>query len=203
MMIDLKNTYIENDFGELRDAYVKDAAAQGYQIDDGTEPVEWLDGDFIFIKPHHDWCVTTGGSLGMIKPINKMKKITISDLTGIAEKGNTEWVDGLPPVGAECIVIPHNTRWGFNYVEEFTGKVIYYHNESFVFALKSSKAWLEPDGVITSRTDKVDFKRQDTPEQKKKNKFVLELESMLNDKEMGYCSGLAEAIYDAGYRKPE
>lgn len=59
--------------------------------------------------------------------------------------------EGLPPVGCECVVTPHNTVWGFSSVDDYTGRVLAYDGEDFWFVMLG--------GVkVTSRTDKVDFR---------------------------------------------
>lgn len=78
-----------------------------------------------------------------------------------------EWNgEDLPPVGVECSFTPDNTRWGFNYTEEFTGTVLHYEGEQFVFMLNHDKYKLESGMIIVSRTDKGRFSKPESPEQK-------------------------------------
>ena len=83
-----------------------------------------------------------------------------------AFSGEVEWNgEDLPPVGVECNFTPHNTRWGFNYIENFTGTVLHYEGEQFVFMLNHTKYKLDAGMVIVSRTDKGDFAKPETPQQ--------------------------------------
>lgn len=69
--------------------------------------------------------------------------------------------DGLPPVGVDVRVIPHNNHWGFSSVGEFSGKVLAFDGEDFWFKLTNG-------GKIASRTDKVDFRPIRTEQEEKK-----------------------------------
>lgn len=78
-----------------------------------------------------------------------------------------EWNgEGFPPLGIECVFTPDNTCWGFNYAEAFTGTVIHYEGEQFVFMLNHKKYNLEDSNLVISRTDKGEFSLSLTPEQK-------------------------------------
>lgn len=80
---------------------------------------------------------------------------------------DVEWNgEGFPPLGIECVFTPDNTCWGFNYVEAFTGTVIHYEGEQFVFMLNHKKYNLEDSNLVISRTDKGEFSLPLTPEQK-------------------------------------
>ena len=112
---------------------------------------EW----FIQIWSDKDWvkCKHNEQDKSGVKPIPQIKEV--------------EWVNGLPPVGEECVFTPHNMQWGFNHIEDFTGTVLHYEGEQFVFMLNHTKYKLEGEMVIVSRTDKGDFSKPETPEAKK------------------------------------
>ncbi|AUR89480.1 hypothetical protein NVP1123O_51 [Vibrio phage 1.123.O._10N.286.48.F3] len=74
--------------------------------------------------------------------------------------------EGFPPVGVECVFTPDNTMWGFNFVEDFTGKVLHYEGEQFVFMIHHQTYKLEDSNIVISRTDKGEFRPIETPEQK-------------------------------------
>lgn len=70
-----------------------------------------------------------------------------------------EWSgEGLPPVGAVCMIYAHNTLWGMQSTSGCEREILAYHGE-FV--------WLGIHGapLETTRIDKVDFKPIRTPEQ--------------------------------------
>lgn len=69
--------------------------------------------------------------------------------------------EGMPPVGVDVRVIPHNNHWGFSSVGEFSGKVLAFDGEDFWFKLTNG-------GKIVSRTDKVDFRPIRTEQEEKK-----------------------------------
>lgn len=79
-----------------------------------------------------------------------------------SEHQKPEWDgEGLPPVGVDVLVTPHNNHWGFSSVGEFSGKVLAFDGEDFWFKLTNG-------GKIASRTDKVDFRPIRTEQEKKK-----------------------------------
>ncbi|VTP12618.1 hypothetical protein PUATCC27989T_00430 [Phytobacter ursingii] len=86
----------------------------------------------------------------------------------LAAAQKIEWDgEGLPPIGLNIIVTPHNDCWGFDSVDDFTGKVLAYDDDEFWFKLSN--------GVkITSRIDKVDF-RPIRSEADKKRKETIDL----------------------------
>lgn len=101
--------------------------------------------------------------------------------------------EGLPPVGTECLVTPHNNLWGFSLCGNYRGKVIAYKAERF---------WFEVDfgEDIISRTDKVDFKPIRTEAERKRDEFAKSLCDHLDDltdwdSPVGKVHALA--IYDA------
>lgn len=94
--------------------------------------------------------------------------------------------EGLPPVGCECVVTPHNTAWGFSSVDDYTGRVLAYDGEDFWFVMLG--------GVkVTSRTDKVDFRPIKSEADKKRDVAVEAMNSMWNINSKMHC----ESIYDA------
>lgn len=88
------------------------------------------------------------------------KKCNPDDYIVYSEPQKSWAGEGLPPVGAECIVTPHNTIWGFSHVASYPCTVLAYHDD-FV--------WVDLDGVsgtpVATRTDKVSFSPIRTPEQ--------------------------------------
>lgn len=73
--------------------------------------------------------------------------------------------EGLPLVGCECDVIPHNNRWGFLGGGAYTGVVIAYDGEDFWFK--------DNNGVHTvSRTDKVNFYPVRTEAERKREETI-------------------------------
>lgn len=116
---------------------------------------------------------------------------------------------GLPPVGAKCIITPHNTIWGFSSIADYQGNVLSYHDD-FV--------WVDLIGVsgvpIATRTDKVDFKPIRTQEQIAAEEHEHEVElaiQMINQKpfcpnSIAVQNGIRHAVGEmiaAGYRKFE
>lgn len=97
--------------------------------------------------------------------------------------------EGLPPVGCECVVTPHNTVWGFSSVDDYTGRVLAYDGEDFWFAMLG--------GVkVTSRTDKVDFRPIKSEADKKRDTAINNILTIID------CNGVdpknsAIQIYDA------
>lgn len=97
--------------------------------------------------------------------------------------------EGLPPVGCECVVTPHNTAWGFSSVDDYTGRVLAYDGEDFWFVMLG--------GVkVTSRTDKVDFRPIKSEADKKRDAAINNILTIID------CNGVdpknsAIQIYDA------
>ena len=97
--------------------------------------------------------------------------------------------EGLPPVGCECVVTPHNTMWGFSSVDDYTGRVLAYDGEDFWFVMLG--------GVkVTSRTDKVDFRPIKSEADKKRDAAINNILTIID------CNGVdpknsAIQIYDA------
>lgn len=121
-----------------------------------------------------------------------------------------EWDgEGLPPIGVECEFTPDNTWWGFNYIESFAGIVLHYEGEQFVFMLKHEKYKLKSRMIIVSRTDKGEFSKPETPEQKAERERLEAIHEMVddfNDSDTDYnlrgkVAKVCAALYDAGYRK--
>ncbi|MDI4168213.1 hypothetical protein QK414_35355 [Pseudomonas aeruginosa] len=107
---------------------------------------------------------------------------------------------GLPPVGTVCIVEPHNTMWGFSSTSGYERKILAYYGE-YVW-LGHAETPLE-----TTRIDKVDFRPIRSPEQiaaeersKECDRIFVILSSVERE---GNRSDMAEALYDAGYRRQE
>lgn len=107
--------------------------------------------------------------------------------------------EGLPPVGAVCMVYPHNTLWGFGSTSGHRREILAYHGD-FV--------WLGSDcmALESTRIDKVDFKPLRTPEQIAK----AERDAAIHDIAVAMAwhptrsaKSLAAMVYDAGYRKLE
>lgn len=109
-----------------------------------------------------------------------------------------EWDgQGLPPVGTVCIVEPHNTMWGFSSTSGHERKILAYYGE-YVW-LGHAETPLE-----TTRIDKVDFRPIRTPEQiaaDERSKECDRIFAILLS--VGQKGNMAEAIYDAGYRRQE
>ncbi|NPY92874.1 hypothetical protein DZ961_015680 [Pseudomonas aeruginosa] len=107
---------------------------------------------------------------------------------------------GLPPVGTTCIVEPHNTLWGFSSTSGHERKILAYHTD-YVW-LGNGDTPLE-----TTRIDKVDFRPIHTPEQiaaEERSKECDRIFAILSSVEReGNRSDMAEALYDAGYRRQE
>ncbi|HBO3358215.1 TPA: hypothetical protein L4S42_006091 [Pseudomonas aeruginosa] len=104
---------------------------------------------------------------------------------------------GLPPVGTVCIVEPHNTMWGFSSTSGHERKILAYYGE-YVW-LGHAETPLE-----TTRIDKVDFRPIRTPEQiaaDERSKECDRIFAILLS--VGQEGNMAEAIYDAGYRRQE
>lgn len=99
--------------------------------------------------------------------------------------------EGLPPVGCECLVTPHNNLWGFSMCGDYRGKVIAYKGERF---------WFEADfgDDIISRTDKVDFKPIRSEAERKREESISKIQSHAHvDFVAPISTGQAVALYDA------
>lgn len=110
--------------------------------------------------------------------------------SALAASQKTAWNgEGLPPVGCECVVTPHNTAWGFSSVDDYTGRVLAYDGEDFWFVMLG--------GVkVTSRTDKVDFRPIKSEADKKRDAAINNILTIID------CNGVdpknsAIQIYDA------
>ncbi|WP_318366659.1 hypothetical protein [Enterobacter sp.] len=98
--------------------------------------------------------------------------------------------EGLPPVGFNIIVTPHNNLWGFSSVDDFIGKVVAYDGDEFWFKISN--------GVkIASRTDKVDFLPIRSEVDKKRDAAVDELSSVIDYRNGCSSKPLAGWLYDA------
>ena len=73
--------------------------------------------------------------------------------------------EGLPPVGCECELTPHNTRWGFSGSAPYRGVVVAYSGEDFWFKDSSNVN-------TVSRTDKVDFRPIRTEAERKREETI-------------------------------
>lgn len=73
--------------------------------------------------------------------------------------------EGLPPVGVECVLTPHNTRWGFSGSSPYRGVVVAYSGEDFWFKDSSNVN-------TVSRTDKVDFRPIRTEAERKREEAI-------------------------------
>lgn len=79
-----------------------------------------------------------------------------------------EWSgEGLPPVGIKCCFTPDNNLWGFASTDTYLGEVLRYEGEQFVFLLSHNEYNIRPCHLIVSRTDKGEFSKPETPEQRK------------------------------------
>lgn len=121
-----------------------------------------------------------------------------------------EWSgEGLPPVGAVCMVYAHNTLWGMQSTSGCEREILAYHGE-FV--------WLGIHGapLETTRIDKVDFKPIRTPEQiaaEERERAINEIAGVIAKREdfVTFLSineleanlRIAEKLYDAGMRMPQ
>lgn len=129
--------------------------------------------------PHHDgfsWKHHTGNSLMYFwygewtMPLSSDHKESIVTYwqykAALAASQRPAWNgEGVPPVGCECVVTPHNTMWGFSSVDDYTGRVLAYDGEDFWFVMLG--------GVkVTSRTDKVDFRPIKSEAEKKRDAFI-------------------------------
>lgn len=107
--------------------------------------------------------------------------------------------EGLPPVGVECEVTPHNNVWGFSTLETRPCSVIAYHADF---------AWIDlglPGVPVATRIDKVDFTPIRTPEQiaqQERLAAIEEMDAVFSSSFEGHRKDGLQALYDAGYRKP-
>jgi hypothetical protein len=92
----------------------------------------------------------------------------VESLSNDSELPNSsEWDgEGLPPVGVECCFTPDNNLWGFASTDTYSGEVLRYEGEQFVFLLSHDKYNIRPCHLIVSRTDKGEFSKPESPEQK-------------------------------------
>jgi len=103
-------------------------------------------------------------ALDMIDATSKQ----VESLANDSELPNSsEWDgEGLPPVGVECCFTPDNNLWGFASTDTYSGEVLRYEGEQFVFLLSHDKYNIRPCHLIVSRTDKGEFSKPESPEQK-------------------------------------
>lgn len=86
---------------------------------------------------------------------------------GPVKLSQPEWSgEGLPPVGIKCCFTPDNNLWGFASTDTYLGEVLRYEGEQFVFLLSHDKYNMRPCHLIVSRTDKGEFSKPESPEQK-------------------------------------
>jgi len=105
------------------------------------------------------WGLDSGGYYAFRGPCDSVSH-KLYEETLLALKSGWDG-EGLPPVGVDVRVIPHNNHWGFTSVGEFSGKVLAFDGEDFWFKLTNG-------GKIASRTDKVDFRPIRTEQEEKK-----------------------------------
>lgn len=210
-MIDLKNTYIENDFGELRDLYLLAISKSGY---DTGEFKKCIFSTIGLVDYGDDWVVQHSIRIGARDGI---RKLTLSDLTGIAEKGNTEWVNGLPPVGVECEIKHKRADSSWAKPDFYKVKIMAYGNELFIIHKEQTcNDCHESVGEIKDYL----FRPIETPEQKaarEELESAYELYKKCNEIESPscHCRNLDEfkvmnvrktwinIVRETGYQKPD
>lgn len=100
--------------------------------------------------------------------------------------------EGLPPVGTECEITAHNSRWGLLGGSSYLGSVIAYSGEDFWFK--------HNDGTSTvTRTDKVDFRPNRTEAERKREDRIASLDNFISGfmkSTDGDHAHLGEAIYE-------
>ena len=101
------------------------------------------------------------------------------------------WLNGLPPVGCECEVTPHNTLWGFPLVVADYGCVVAYDGEDFW--------WKNNTGFnALSRTDKVDFRPLQTKADTEREEAIKEIDALLTTAQ-DEDQPMANVLYENGY----
>lgn len=103
--------------------------------------------------------------------------------------------EGLPPAGAECEVIPHNTQWGFSIITPYHCTILAYHDD-FV--------WLDmsvPGVPVSTRVDKVDFRPIRTADQIAADEREAGIAGIRQTLISNAKGSIESAIWDAGYRK--
>lgn len=223
-MIDLKNTYIEKESGEIVSEFIKAAESQGYKKYDH---ITGADDEFRFLTVDPDGeIVDCDESYGKR---HNMKKLTLSDLQaespeekeafdrispfesfdsridGDTEKGNTEWNgEGLPPVGVECEIKNKSADESWARPDFYKVKILAYGNELFIIHSENTcNGNHESCGVIEDYL----FRPIETPEQKAAREREIELHEiadfMRNDKSPSDAEAIYNYIIFKGYRKPE
>lgn len=92
---------------------------------------------------------------------------TSKQVESLAKGDVVEWDgEGLPPVGVECCFTPDNNLWGFASTDTYLGEVLRYEGEQFVFLLSHDEYNMRPCHLIASRTDKGEFSKPESQEQK-------------------------------------
>ncbi|MBP0948906.1 hypothetical protein JTA33_00390 [Pseudomonas sp. 20GA0080] len=117
---------------------------------------------------------------------------TLVELRPAASEWNGE---GLPPAGAECEVIPHNTQWGFSIITPYHCTILAYHDD-FV--------WLDmsvPGVPVSTRVDKVDFRPIRTADQIAADEREAGIAGIRQTLISNAKGSIESAIWDAGYRK--
>ncbi|QIQ61292.1 hypothetical protein V039C_0014 [Vibrio phage V039C] len=123
---------------------------------------------------------------------------------GPVKLSRPEWSgEGLPPVGIECCFTPDNNLWGFASTDTYFGEVLRYEGEHFIFLLSHNKYNMRPCHLIVSRTDKGEFSKPESPEQKAERERDEAIKEMAQTpKPCGFAIyDICEQLYDAGYRK--
>ncbi|KAA5842304.1 hypothetical protein F2A37_16700 [Pseudomonas chlororaphis] len=142
------------------------------------------------------WSIWRGGKWNLMN--SGVQLLRINTLVPRPKPWNGE---GLPPVGTVCLVVPHNTLWGFSSTAEHEREILAYHTDY---------VWLGHEGIAleATRTDKADFLPIRTPEQIAAEERRNAIDA-LADELAGYqgCEAkdrhqnLALYLHDQGYRK--
>lgn len=163
----------------------------------------------------------SGTFVGILADENKavVRDGEMGDLIRLDGHGAISWESapwdgqGLPPVGCECNVTPHNTLWGFDSLDTRRVKVLGGYVGEFVWLMELHSDGSDSFSLITTRTDKVDFTPIKTAEQiaAKERKFAIvsavkDLEKTLDRfsnciDSSSAARGVIVAMIDAGYRK--
>lgn len=117
------------------------------------------------------------------------------DLTPVA--GLPKWgSSGLPPIGVDCLVTPHNTQWGFDNLDTRRVKVLAGYGGEFVWMMELHSDGGDSFSFITTRTDKVDFAPHRTPEQVASDKRIKAAQEWLKGVEQEYGQEVADKCED-------
>lgn len=182
---DLIGTYSKNDNGELLSMYIDKCLSFGFHLSPAFSKGKVVDDVLTYVAVGID-----GDSVWAVSNHYKAMKnqLTLEDLK--PQTKDVEWVNGLPPVGAECELSNCGNSWVKAEVL-FMGTGLCVVNQGY--------------GDQHYHLNSVKFRKPETPEQKLEREFKNSTEELLRGKVKFnndlLPSTIARVLFNAGYRK--